>query len=38
LVGLCGLLWMLPLVFILANALQVMISMVRWRQGLPLWR
>ena len=26
--GLCGLLWMLPLVFILANALQVMISMV----------
>ena len=38
LVGLCGLLWMLPLVFILANALQVMISIVRWRQGLPLWR
>ncbi len=28
LVGLCGLLWMLPQVFILANALQVMISMV----------
>lgn len=27
-VGLCGLLWMLPQVFILANALQVMISMV----------
>ncbi len=28
LMGLCGLLWMLPQVFILANALQVMISMV----------
>jgi diguanylate cyclase (GGDEF)-like protein len=28
LLGLCGLLWMLPQVFILANALQVMISMV----------
>lgn len=28
LVGLCGLLWMLPQVFILTNALQVMISMV----------
>src|SRR5690606_10168971 len=28
LVGLSGLLWMLPLVFILANALQVMISLV----------
>ena len=27
-VGLCGLLWMLPQVFILTNALQVMISMV----------